>query len=112
MSKTTAPAKKTAKKEPSLRTLRRRFLAEQKTVNLDPLRPDEYTELHAKMERLQESNHELLIASLGVDQCRTDLIETELALQEAEDHLRGVKEEHQTAMREIAPLLNRLPSVA
>ena len=100
-----------AKKSPSLRTLRRKFLAEQKIVPSDPLRPDEYEELQGKMGRLATLNDSLIKYSQDVDERRVELLAAEAALHQAEADLRALKEEHQTAMREAAPLLNRLPTV-
>ena len=51
------------------------------------------------------------LLELGALDRRFDLIEAETALKDAEDNLRAVRENHQAAMREVAPLLNRLPTV-
>ena len=100
-----------AKKSPSLRTLRRKFLAEQKVENAEPLNSNEYNDLYNKMEALEASNLVLIQASQALDELRGELIEAELALAEAETELRAAREQNQTALREVAPLLNRLPTV-
>ena len=103
MSHTKPTTKKTAK-----RSKPAKFMND---AGLPPLRDDEYIDLSTKMERLDAANHTLIAASQDVDQRRSELLEAETTLKDSEANLRAVKEEHQVAMREIAPLLNRLPTV-
>ena len=107
---------KTAKKAPSARTVRRRVLAALKlaptnTEALPPLKEQEYIDLKQKLELMDASHHVLVEASEEVDKCRAELVAAEMALKQAEEELRAVKEEHQAGLRDIAPLLNRLPTV-
>jgi uncharacterized protein (DUF3084 family) len=107
---------KAPKKAPSSRTLRRQFLAAQKVAQttsepLPPLRDQDYIDLRQKLNYLDSSTGALVSASEEVDKCRAELIAAETALKQAEEELRAVKEEHQAALRDIAPLLNRLPTV-
>lgn len=108
--------KTASRKALSARTLRRQFLAAQKvaainTESLPPLKEQEYIDLKQKLCALDVSNHTLVSASEEVDNCRAELLAAEMALKQAEEELRAVKEEHQAGLRDIAPLLNRLPTV-
>ena len=104
------------RKTSSARTLRRQFLAAQKvaptnTESLPPLKEQEYIDLKQKLGLMDASHHVLVEASEEVDKCRAELVAAEMALKQAEEELRAVKEEHQAGLRDIAPLLNRLPTV-
>ncbi|MHB1079797.1 MAG: hypothetical protein ACYC67_10355 [Prosthecobacter sp.] len=75
-----------------------------KTTVIKPLRNDEYAALAEKSERANTLHLQVIDTSQAVDEMRA-----ELAKEEA--HLRELRAEHQTALREVAPLLHRLPTV-
>lgn len=93
---------------PVTRTKPARFIND---AGLSPLQTAEYDELYKKMECVEELNLALIEASQAVDERRAELLEAEAALKMDEDALRSVRDAHQTALREVAPLLKRLPTV-
>jgi len=77
----------------------------------EPLRLEEYSVLRLKMLGVESSHGALIEASEEVASKRAELSTVQEQLREAEANLREVQEEHQQALRDASPLLNRLPTV-
>lgn len=92
------------KKSPSLRTLCRQFLAALKPTANAPLSPEEFKKLHDLVEQATKSNHDLIGCGEFVNKIRC-------ALSAAEADLITSRTDNQKLHAEIAPLLNRLPTV-
>lgn len=96
--------KPTAQKSPSVRTLRRRFLSEQKPTIGAPLTPEELKKLRELTDAAAKSNLMLIEAGERVLHIRC-------ALSGAEADYSTVRASNQKLHAEIAPLLHRLPTV-
>lgn len=89
------------RKAPSVSTLRRRFLAEQKVTDEGPLSGEEIKRLHELTEAASKSNHRLIDAGERLNNIRCAQCAAEMEFADT------LKENH-AIHGEIAPLLHRL----
>lgn len=98
-------------KTPSLRTLRRRFLAEQKPVkdaSQGKLSADERSKLFDLIDDAQSSNHRLLADSADLEEARAAFDVAKRNVEIAEADLANTRAENQRIHAEMAPLFHRL----
>lgn len=100
-------------KAPSQRSLRRKFLAEQKPTAQAPLQrlsDEESTRLYDLIDDANESNHRLLRHASSLDAARDALDQAKKNVEEAEATLAATRAENQRIHAEMAPLFHRLPA--
>lgn len=102
---------KSKSKTPSLRTLRRRFLAEQKVVNDAPAQPLCHNERCTLLDLIDEahaSNRLLVEDSRDLDEARDAFAIAKTNLEIAEADLANERATNQRLHAEMAPLFHRL----